>query len=248
MINADQAMAKGGTITVRAENVKVDNRRQLPLKPGRYLKISVQDTGGGISPENMDKIFDPYFSTKKAGSGLGLASCYAIIKKHDGYIHAESKRNRGATFTFYLAASNAAVAAPRQEAPATGIKQTGRILIMDDEEMILELTSELLTSHDFEVSVSTDGVEAIAAYQQAQQEGKPYDVVIMDLTIPGGMGGKEAIQKLLAIDPSVKAIVSSGYSMDAAMSDFTSHGFKAVVPKPYKTATLLKAIQEVLAT
>ncbi|MDH3394160.1 MAG: ATP-binding protein, partial [Desulfobulbaceae bacterium] len=248
VINADQAMPHGGLVTVRAENITIANSKKVPLKPGRYLKITVQDTGEGINPKDIDKIFDPYFSTKKTGSGLGLASCYAIIKKHDGYIHAESKKSQGAAFIFYLAASNAPVPTSLEEAPATAEPKTGRILIMDDEEMILELASELLTSHDFDVSVSTDGKEAIAAYRQAMQEGKPYDVVIMDLTIPGGMGGKEAIQKLHEIDPSVKAIVSSGYSMDAAMADFTEHGFVAVVPKPYKAATLLKVIQEVLTT
>ncbi len=247
VINADQAMVKGGTITVRAENAKISNSKKVPLKPGRYIKITVQDTGPGINPKDIKKIFDPYFSTKKTGSGLGLASCYAVIKKHDGYIHAESKKNRGATFIFYLAASDAPVIDLREEAPDTRIKQTGKILVMDDDEMIRELTSELLTSHDFEVAVSTDGQEAVNSYRKALQEGKPYDVVIMDLTIPGGMGGKEAIQKLREIDPAVKAIVSSGYSMDAAMADFANHGFKAVVPKPYKAATLLRVIQEVLS-
>ena len=248
VINAGQAMPQGGRITVRAENIKIANNKNVPLKTGRYLKITVQDTGTGINPEDMDKIFDPYFSTKKTGSGLGLASCYAIIKKHDGYIHAESKKNCGAAFTFYLAAADAPVEALREAPAETSAGQTGRILIMDDEEMILELASELLTNHDFEVSVSTDGKEAIDAYQQALQEGKPYDVVIMDLTIPGGMGGKEAIRKLREIDPAVKAIVSSGYSMDAAMADFATHGFMAVVPKPYNAATLLRTIQEVLTT
>lgn len=247
VINADQAMPTGGLVTVRAENISITNSQQVPLTPGRYLKITVQDTGPGISPDNINKIFDPYFSTKKTGSGLGLASCYAIIKKHDGYIHAESQKNHGATFVFYLAASHAPVPPPREEAPAINAEQTGKVLIMDDEEMILQLAGELLTSHGFEVATSTDGKEAIAAYQQAMEAGEPYDVVLMDLTIPGGMGGKETVQRLLEIDPSVKAIVSSGYSMDAAMADFTDHGFKAVVPKPYKAATLLKVIQEVLS-
>jgi len=247
VINADQAMPDGGIITVSAVNAKIRNSKRLPLKPGRYLQITVQDTGPGIDPDNIDKIFDPYFSTKKTGSGLGLASCYAIIKKHDGYIHVESKKNQGATFTFYLAASNAPVLDYREDVHEAGGEQTGRILIMDDEEMILELSRELLSIHGFDVAVSTDGKEAIAAYQKALQEGNPFDVVIMDLTIPGGMGGKEAIQQLRVIDPTVKAIVSSGYSMDAAMADFASHGFVAVVPKPYKAGTLLRVIQEVLS-
>ena len=247
VINADQAMPDGGIITVSAGNVQVKNSKRLPLKPGRYIKITVRDTGAGINAANIDKIFDPYFSTKKTGSGLGLASCYAIIKKHDGYIHVESQNGHGAAFTFYLAASSTQVVDLREEAQDNGDEQTGRILIMDDEEMILELTRELLSSHNFAVSVSRDGKEAIAAYQDAMREGNPFDVVIMDLTIPGGMGGKEAIQKLRQIDPSVKAIVSSGYSMDAAMSDFESHGFVAVVPKPYKAGTLLRVIREVLA-
>ena len=247
VINADQAMPDGGILTVSAKNAQVKNSKQLPLKPGRYLKITVQDTGEGIDPANIDKIFDPYFSTKKTGSGLGLASCYAIIKKHDGFIHVESKNGRGAAFTFYLAASTARLADHREEAQDNGCEQTGRILVMDDEEMILELTRELLLSHGFDVSVSRDGNEAIAAYQEAMREGNPFDVVIMDLTIPGGMGGKEAIQRLRQIDPAIKAIVSSGYSMDAAMSDYASHGFVAVVPKPYKAGTLLRVIREVLA-
>ncbi|MDH5298317.1 MAG: ATP-binding protein [Desulfobulbaceae bacterium] len=247
VINADQAMPDGGTLTVGADNITVGNRSHLPLTAGRYIKIAVQDTGTGIEPDHLDKIFDPYFSTKKKGSGLGLASCFAIIKKHDGSISVESKPGQGATFTFYLPAAKSApveVPSPPEEATPPG---TGRILIMDDEEMILELAKELLTADGFQVETATDGKEAIAAYQKAMRAGETFDVVIMDLTIPGGMGGKETIQRLREIDPGVRAIVSSGYSTDAAMADFVSHGFKAVVPKPYRAEMLLRIIHRVMS-
>jgi len=248
VINADQAMPDGGTISVAAANITVTPRNHLPLTAGRYIKVTVQDSGPGIAPDNLDKIFDPYFTTKKTGSGLGLASCYAIIKKHDGHISVQSPPGQGAAFTIYLAAAR--TPPQRQsEPPAAAIikKGSGRILVMDDEEMIRDLARAMLTAAGFEVVLTNDGAEAIAAYTRAMEEQAPFDVVLMDLTIPGGIGGKEAIRELRAIDPQVKAIVSSGYSIDAAMADFTGHGFRAVVPKPYKTETLLGVINQLLA-
>ncbi len=247
VINADQAMPRGGVVTLTADNFTVTESSRLPLASGRYIRVTVQDSGPGIKPEHLDKIFMPYYTTKKTGSGLGLASCYAIIKKHEGHLAVTSAPGQGATFTFYLVAS---ADRPHREQPPTEVttpRGTGRILVMDDEEMIRELAQELLTDAGFEVTLTADGTAAVAAYAQAFEEGNPFDVVLMDLTIPGGMGGKEALRQLLAIDPRVKAIVSSGYSMDAAMADFATHGFMAVVPKPYRAETLLAIVQQVLA-
>jgi len=248
VLNAVQAMPDGGTITVRAENVTLGPAEISALKKGRYVKISIIDHGVGIPEGLLGRIFDPYFTTKPTGSGLGLASSYAIIKKHEGHLAVESKQGKGSTFTIFLAAS---VAAPKPELEGeSGAKPFlgGRVLVMDDEEVIRILVTDLLHHFGFEVSVASNGEEALAMYQKAMAEDRRYDLVIMDLTVPGGMGGKETIPHLLAIDPNAKAIVSSGYSMDDVMSAYQDYGFRAVVPKPYRTTALLDTIRAVLAS
>jgi len=246
IINADQAMPEGGEIQVCAENMVVDAKLSLPLQPGRYIKISIQDQGSGIAKERLPRIFDPYFTTKQKGSGLGLATAYSIVDKHDGYIVAESELGVGSTFYIYL---------PASEKKVPGVKETrtkafvgkGRILVMDDEALIRDIADQLLSHMGYDVEFAKDGTEAVKRYQKAMESGKSFDAVIMDLTIPGQMGGKEAVQQLLKIDPEVNAIVSSGYSNDPVMSDFRKYGFKGVVSKPYTIEELGKALQEVLA-
>ena len=245
IINADQAMPAGGIIKVGAENMAVVEEHGLPLKEGKYVKISIEDQGIGIPEEHLSDIFDPYFTTKHKGSGLGLATSYSIIKNHEGCITVESKLGVGTTFYLYLPASQKEPLTKKDiaEGPLAG---KGRVLVMDDEEIIRDLTGELLSHLGYEVESARDGAEAIGLYKQAKAASRPFAVVIMDLTIPGGMGGKETMQKLLEIDPGVKAIVSSGYSNDPIMTDYRQYGFSAVVAKPYKVQELSKTLQAVM--
>jgi PAS domain S-box-containing protein len=245
ILNGAQAMPEGGIIAVRGENVIVEAASGLPLQPGSYLKISFQDHGIGIPEEHLSKIFDPYFTTKPRGSGLGLATAYSIIKRHDGHIAVDSQRGVGTTFHVYLPA------APQGRPPlsenATGLHMgTGRVLVMDDEEKIRELAQQMLHYLGYEAEVAQDGAEAMARYQQARAAGNPFAVVILDLTVPGGMGGKDTLQRLLAIDPEVRAIVSSGYYNDPVMSAFKTYGFSEVVAKPYSLEELSKAVHNAI--
>ncbi len=245
IINADQAMSEGGKIQVCAENMVVDAKHSLPLQPGRYIRISIQDQGNGITKERLSRIFDPYFTTKQKGSGLGLATAYSIIDKHDGYIVADSELGVGSTFYIYLPASEKKVQKVK-ETRTKAFAGKGRILVVDDEALIRDIAGKLLSHMGYDVTFAKGGAEAVKRYQKAMESGKTFDAVIMDLTIPGGMGGKEAVQHLLKIDPEVNAIVSSGYSNDPVMSDFRKYGFKGVVIKPYKLDELGKALQKIL--
>lgn len=248
IINAMQAMPDGGTITVSAENVHLEPNTTLPLPGGRYVKVVVKDHGVGIPPENITKIFDPYFTTKKKGSGLGLAAAYSIVKKHDGFISVESEVGVGSTFTVYLPATTKSVISAKPPLVASAQAQgSGRILVMDDEQIIRDVTGHILRRLGYEAAFAQDGEEAITAYQQAMAENRPFQAVIMDLTIPGGMGGKEAIKRLREIDPNVKAIVSSGYSNDPVMSNFTEYGFSGCVAKPYNVQELSHTLQKVIS-
>ncbi len=238
--NAKEAMPVGGIVTVSAENI-TNIPEDLPfLKQGKYIKLSITDQGEGIPEENSDKIFEPYFSTKKAGTqkgmGLGLAICYSIIKKHQGYITVDSKIGTGAAFYIYLPASEATIE-EREEvaAPAKSgiLKTTGTVLVMDDEELIRLMTADMLNVIGYKVALASDGEEAITLYRKAMESGRPFDAVILDLTIRGGMGGLETIKNLLAIDSDVKAVVSSGYYQSDVMRKFYKYGFRDVLPKPY---------------
>lgn len=243
LINADQAMPAGGTITVRAENVMVGD--ELTLEKGDYVRITISDQGVGIPPHYLHKIFDPYFTTKQKGSGLGLATSYSIIRNNAGYISVESESGVGTTFSVYLPATHAAEPAPKiaVSAPLPG---QGRILVMDDEEMVREILSNMLGKLGYEPVCAVDGEEAIRLYQEARASGRPFTAAIFDLTVPGGMGGKEAIRRLLAIDPRIKALVSSGYSEDPIMAEFRNSGFQGVISKPYRIMELSQALAAVI--
>ena len=246
LINADQAMPDGGIIKISAENESVSENSKLPLAPGNYLKIAITDQGVGISHFYLDKIFDPYFSTKKKGSGLGLASAYSIIKNHAGHILVESHLGVGSTFTVYLPATQGKVPSDEVESWEP-IRGQGKILIMDDEEMIKEVLGRMLERLGYQIEFANDGSQAVEKFVAAKEMGQPFEAVILDLTIPGGKGGKETIKELLAIEPDIKAIVSSGYSDDRIMSDFRSYGFCHVIPKPYRIVDLSKILHEVLS-
>jgi signal transduction histidine kinase/CheY-like chemotaxis protein len=245
VLNAVQAMPRGGTIRVRAASVVVPRSDATPLEEGNYVKISVSDNGTGIPERYLRKIFDPYFTTKKKGSGLGLATSYSIVKKHGGLITVRSEVGRGTTFYVYLPATVPGERIHRDEKPGI-VRGKGAILVMDDEELIRDLVSELLVQLGYEVCAVSDGREAIRIYRKTLANNKRFDAVIMDLTIPGGMGGAETLRKLRAIDPDVKAIASSGYSNNTVMSDYGKHGFISILPKPYNGAQLSRILAEVL--
>lgn len=252
IINADQAMPHGGTITIKAKNIQIVEGDNLPLPLGDYVSVSVQDNGIGISKENLLKIFDPYFSTKETGNGLGLAICYSIIEKHGGHITVESELDLGTTFTIYLPAathtlaltstldnSQAVVNGPVLEAVTS---QTRQVLVMEDEEMVATLLIEILHYLGYQGSWVSTGESAISLYKETYQAGQPFHTVIMDLTIPGGMGGRETVEKLLEFNPNLKAIVSSGYSNDPVLANYQQFGFYGVITKPYQ----IKEVKEIL--
>lgn len=253
IINAEQAMPEGGTITLNAENIVIDDSIPkdttafLPLNPGNYIKISVKDEGVGIRPEDLESIYDPYFTTKDNGSGLGLTICYSIIRKHNGVIYAKSRMGVGTTFHVYLPVSGKKakkIEKKEEETPLTG---TGKILVMDDEEVVRITAGQILRSIGYKVDYAKDGSEAIIKYKKAMESEEPFDAVIMDLTIPGGMGGMEAVQKLIEIDPDVRTIVTSGYSHDPIMANFKEHGFSGVITKPYMVEEFNAVIKGVIS-
>jgi PAS domain S-box-containing protein len=249
VINAVQAMPEGGEVRVRCDNYVVgsDKSPDMPaLEEGRYVKISVADTGVGISQEYVQKVFDPFFTTKYKGSGLGLSTSYSIVKNHGGVITVESEIGVGSTFNVYLPASDRPVK-ESEIGPDEVISGEGRVLVMDDEASIRELVSEVLVRSGYEVNVAGDGAEAVELYKTAASSDEPYDVVILDLTVPGGPGGVEAIQELLIVDPGVKAIVSSGYSTDPILANYDLYGFKGFIKKPFRIAYLTKVLRDVIA-
>ena len=245
LINADQAMLEGGTIRIRAEKLAVTGEKgALPLKPGNYVALIIMDEGAGIPRQHLAKIFDPYFSTKEHGRGLGLTICYSIIKKHHGHISVESVEGEGSSFTVYLPVSSKKVKEEAME--DTLILGKGKVLFMDDEESVRLTAGEMLAVLGYGVEFSRDGAEAVSLYKEAFYSGSPFDVVITDLTVCGGMGGKQAVCELLKFDPHVKAIVSSGYSNDALLSDYGKHGLRGVVAKPYRLQELGEVLSGIL--
>lgn len=247
VINAIQAGPRDGVINISSENCNVTDEQNLPVRSGKYVMITISDSGGGILKENLSRIFDPYFTTKDGGSGLGLATVYSIIKNHDGLITVESSAETGTTFNIYLPASQKQLKVfPIKDIGEKPLSGKGRILIMDDEEIIRDTAGSILTTLGYEVESAKNGSEAIELYMKARLEGHPFSLVIMDLTIQGGMGGRETVKKLLEMDPDVRAIVSSGYSDDALMSDYKKHGFSAVIAKPYRLSDLRNIVSTVI--
>lgn len=245
-INAVQAMPQGGSLHVLASNYRVDSTHHRgPLDPGRYVEVTLRDEGIGIPPDIFDKVFDPYFTTKKAGSGLGLYSCFNILTKHSGWITVSSEVDQGTTFTFYLPAVNLSVVdGDIQETIPSG---SGRILVMDDDEGIRMALGKLLTRMGYEVVEAPEGVAALEAYRASQKEGRPFDVVILDLTVAGGHGGLQTFQELRTLNPAIKAIVASGYSTDPILAKYQEYGFAGTLSKPFSAEELGKTLNDVLA-
>jgi len=245
VINAIQAIQGQGCIQLRIENVRLEADEILQLRPGRYLRVGIQDSGPGIPDAILPRIFEPYFTTKSAGNGLGLASCFNIMKAHGGYITAESEPGHGATFLLYVPATDKALdppPAPTQTPPSHG---RGHILVMEDDLVLQEIATEMLERSGFTAQACPDGESAIRAYARSLKAGSPFHAVIMDLTIVGGMGGREAAAHILALDPEANLIVSSGYSVDPVMARPEAFGFKAVLPKPYGLNDLTRVLDEV---
>jgi PAS domain S-box-containing protein len=249
VLNATQAMPEGGTITVKAENITLEAGAEPTLEAGQYIRLLIQDEGIGIPAENLAKIFDPYFTTKPAGNGLGLAVCYSIIKKHGGLLTVESEIGHGTTFHIYLPVSENLV---KEEIKKTRAKpkivtsdSPLKLLVMDDEPILQELAKRTLQRLGHQIEIARHGQEAIQLYEAAFNAGQPFDLVLLDLTIPGGMGGKQTIARLLELDPQVKAVVCSGYSSDPIMSNYREHGFVDVLLKPYRMEELRKVLERV---
>ena len=249
VINAMQAMPGGGFVDISITNYLPAADSLLPLVRQQYVRIVVQDSGSGISKEDLARIFDPYFTTKEVGNGLGLAICFSIINKHGGHITAESEPGRGSIFYVYLPAVDSDEVCDVQDtavAKAVTSESARKILVMDDEEIVCSIVRKILTYLGCEVDTALNGEEALALYGQAMEEGSGYDAVIMDLTVPGGMGGQEAVARLLEMDPQARAIVSSGYSRHQVMANYAQYGFAGVVVKPFRIDDLSQVLNEVL--
>ncbi len=241
VINAIQAMPEGGLLNLKAGLKQLPGKTGLPLTAGDYIFISLRDRGLGIPKQHLEHIFDPYFTTKQKGSGLGLTTCFAIIKRHGGYITVDSELAHGSTFTIYLPASQG-----RPEEKSKSEEKVhlagGRVLVMDDEPGVLQVASKMLDRLGFRAETARDGDEALEIYRTALKTGEPFNAVILDLTVPGGMGGREALKRLREIDPGLKAIVSSGYSNDDVIANYRQYGFNGVISKPYVLEDLKQAL------
>jgi two-component system cell cycle sensor histidine kinase/response regulator CckA len=246
VINAVQAMPAGGTIRLEARNERLGEANRGALPAGSYLRVSIADQGTGIPEEQLTRIFDPYFTTKQTGSGLGLATSYSILRNHGGHLGVSSALGRGSTFTFLVPAEPdrevPSAAAERVEVSARGT----RVLVMDDQDLVRGMAERMLRTLGFSTHGASNGEEALALFHAARSEGRPFQLVILDLTVVGGMGGKETLAALRSIDPAVKVIISSGYSDDPILADYREHGASGVLPKPYRLAELKSVLREVV--
>jgi PAS domain S-box-containing protein len=250
--NSREAMLEGGIIKISAKNTTL-KQNFLTLKPGNFVKLAISDQGEGIATNELEKIFEPYYTTKEfgnqKGTGLGLAISKSIVTKHGKEIEVRSELGYGTTFYFYLPADQR-ILQKEKPAPKTEIDKTvfgdGKILVMDDEKIIRTLTKQILTHLGYTSEFAHDGQEALELYQKAMESEKPFDAVILDLTVRGGMGGKETIIKLNEIDPHIKCIVSSGYSKNPVMTNYIEYGFCSAIAKPYTVDELSKILGKVL--
>lgn len=247
ILNAYHAMPDGGVIKVSVRNVTVSEQNWMRLRPGKYVRVEIEDQGVGIPPENLTKIFDPYFTTKKEGNGLGLSSSYFIIQNHDGYMGVLSQPGIGSIFYFYLPAADEEPLAENNQKKSVLPKRKCKVLLMDDESLIRTSLREYLEAYGYEAVEAKDGLEAVKLFQEEKKKKAPFDVVILDLTVPGGMGGKEAVRQILTVEPKAKVIASSGYYNDPVMLEPWKFGFCDVVFKPFKVEVLCEKIRNLLA-
>jgi CheY-like chemotaxis protein/TusA-related sulfurtransferase len=248
VLNAMQAMQKGGVLEVALHNIDLDAESipaDAPLVPGKYVRLNVRDTGTGIPADVLNRIFDPYFSTKEKGSGLGLAISYSIVRAHGGAITVESEMGVGSTFTVYLPASSAAATVAPAPRPEINVRRSGRVLIMDDEDMVAEVAQEMIESLGYTTQRACNGDEAIRMFNEAEQAGEPYDLVLLDLTVPGGMGGAEAVKYIREMRNDVCVLVNSGYADDSVLARYRDYGFDGVLAKPFTILDLRRVLREV---
>jgi nitrogen-specific signal transduction histidine kinase/CheY-like chemotaxis protein len=246
VINAEQAMGKGGLLSIGLSNVVLDDPNPLPLEPGRYVKASFQDEGCGIAPALLTKIFDPYVTTKSTGTGLGLAVAFSNVAQHGGHITLESRVGLGTTFHVYLPASDGLDSREQRVSGDPAEPGSGRILVMDDEPAVKDVCAEMLRFLGYEVETTQDGQEAIDLFLSRREEGRPFDLVITDLTVPGGMGGKIVAERLRRSVPEVRVIAASGYYDDPVMARYGDHGFAGALRKPFTTVELGELVSGVL--
>jgi two-component system, cell cycle sensor histidine kinase and response regulator CckA len=247
VLNAVQCLQGGGEVRVGLSAREIKDREVMSLPAGRYLLMTVADNGPGIPADRLPRIFDPYYTTKVRGSGLGLATCHSIVKKHQGHIEVASSPQTGTIFHIWLPAAKNTHTHIRIDTSSPLAPDGARILFMDDDEGVLKLARAYLERAGHDGVLVSDGKDAVAVYRQALAAGNQFDVVIFDLTVPGGMGGKEALEQLKAIDPGVRAIASSGYSNDPIMANHHAFGFRAVLPKPYDLDSFIRVIARVRA-
>lgn len=248
VINAQHAMPTGGAIDIHVENqdIAVDEHcHGVRIPAGRYVSISIRDYGVGIPPVHLTRIFDPYFTTKPKGSGLGLATCYSIVQRHGGFITVHSVVGSGSCFRVYLPASNRAVEERPVAAVTSSVVMGGRVLIMDDEEPIRDVASRMFKRLGYDVVTTCDGSEAVDRFSEASQERRPFDLVVLDLTVPAGIGGREAVSRLKELDPDVNVLVSSGYADDPVMANYSAYGFCGTLPKPFVLGDIRQALQRI---
>jgi len=247
LINAVQAMPDGGRVQLGVARAVLGPDAAVPLPPGDYVRVRVKDEGHGIAAEHVNRIFDPYFSTKPSGTGLGLATVYSIVRRHGGHVSFESAPGRGATFDVYLPATRLPASAEGAPPRAAVPRRAARVLVMDDEPALRDVVAIILRGGGLEVDLVAEGAQAVDRYREALEGERPYAAVLLDLTVPGGMGGLEAIRALRAIDPGVRAIVASGYASDPVLSDARAHGFMRSVVKPFTAEELMAVVSQVLS-
>jgi PAS domain S-box-containing protein len=244
VINADQSMPEGGVIDVVAYNITLKSDSGIPLPAGEYVCFGISDSGVGIPEEFLEKIFDPYFTSKQKGSGLGLATTYSIVRNHDGLVTVDSELGKGSAFKVFLPASGKPVA--KSDYVEKIVKGYGRVLIMDDEDVVRNVFGRMLKKLGYDVAFAINGDEAISMFKAAMKNGNAFDAIITDLTIPGGMGGMKVVEILGEVEPGIKAIATSGYSSDPIMGNFWEYGFSGVIQKPFELEDLSQVIGSVL--
>ena len=247
-INATQAMPEGGILTVAARNEVLTGENPLSLPPGSYIRLTCTDQGCGIPDDILKRIFDPYFTTKSTGIGLGLSSVHSIISRHGGHIGVESVTGKGTTFTIHLPSTGQVTKQAEAVIQRPAEHRGGSILIMDDDQMVRDIASLMLTHHGYEVTLCAEGEEAVELYATSVAAGAPFAMVIMDLTIPGGLGGKQAAERILSRFPKACLVVSSGYSNDPIMSSYREYGFSGVIAKPYNIQNFNEVLSSLLTS